>query len=91
MGGADLQFGDDLIPCPVAELSGLSSKGRVANDGQQTCVNLFGAGLTRKEGAELGLRGRENDPGISLEPWPTHVTLGYLISHDVDDRGRATS
>lgn len=34
MGGADLQFGDDLVPCPVTELSGLGSKGRIANDGQ---------------------------------------------------------
>lgn len=91
MGGADLQFSDDLVPCPVTELSSLSSKGRIANDGQQTCVDLLGAGLTREKGAELGLRGRENGPDISLEPWLTHVTLSYLIPHDVDDGGRPTS
>lgn len=58
MAAADLQFSDDLIPCPVTELLGLSSEGRIANDGQQTCVHLLGAGLTRKEGAELCLRGK---------------------------------
>lgn len=51
----DLQFGDDLSSGSVTDVSGGGSKGRVADDGEESCIHLLGTGLSRQQRHQFGL------------------------------------